>query len=50
VIASGGAAEDWWEAIVIGLEGGMLTMRWRDYPGKLVQHRSAVALLKPAAS
>jgi hypothetical protein len=51
VIASGGAAEGWWEAIVIGLEGDMLTMRWRDYPKypKFVQHRSAVALLKPGA-
>jgi hypothetical protein len=51
VIASGGATDGWWEAIVIGLEGDMLTLRWRDYSKypKFVQHRSAVALLKPGA-
>jgi hypothetical protein len=51
VIASGGPTDGWWEAIVIGLEGDMLTLRWRDYPRypKFVQHRSAVALLKPGA-
>jgi hypothetical protein len=51
VIASGGATDGWWEAIVIGLEGDMLTMRWRDFPKypKFAQHRSAVALLKPGA-
>lgn len=49
VIASGGATDGWWEAIVIGLEGDMLTLRWRDFPKypKFAQHRSAVALLKP---
>jgi hypothetical protein len=51
VVASGGATDGWWEAIVIGLEGDMLTLRWRDFPKypKFVQHRSAVALLKPDA-
>jgi hypothetical protein len=51
VIASGGATDGWWEAIVVGLEGDMLTLRWRDFPKypKFVQHRSAVALLKPGA-
>jgi hypothetical protein len=51
VIASGGATDGWWEAIVIGLEGDMLTLRWRDFPKypKFAQHRSAVALLKPGA-
>jgi hypothetical protein len=36
---------------VIGVEGDMVTLRWRDYPGhsKFAQHRSAVALLKPGA-
>jgi hypothetical protein len=49
VIAQANAEEGWWEAIVIAREGDMVTMRWRDYPGypKLVQHRTAVALLKP---
>ncbi|MBV8753576.1 MAG: hypothetical protein JO328_12030 [Hyphomicrobiales bacterium] len=51
VVASGGATDGWWEAIVIGLEGDMLTLRWRDLPKypKFSQHRSAVALLKPSA-
>jgi hypothetical protein len=49
VIAQANAEEGWWEAIVIAREGDTLTMRWRDYPGypKLVQHRTAVAPLKP---
>jgi hypothetical protein len=49
VIAYSAADEGWWEAIVIAREGDMLTMRFRDYPKdpKLVQHRTAVALLKP---
>jgi hypothetical protein len=49
VIAQEDADSGWWEAIVIAREGDMVTMRWRDYPGhpKFVQHRTAVALLKP---
>ena len=49
VIAHEHADDGWWEAIVIGIEGDMLTLRWRDFPKypKLVQHRTAVALLKP---
>jgi len=49
VIAQANAEDGWWEAVVIAREGDMLTMRWRDYPGypKFVQHRTAVALLKP---
>jgi len=49
VIAQEGAVSGWWEAIVTAREGDMLTMRWRDYPGypKIVQHRTAVALLRP---
>jgi hypothetical protein len=51
VIAQEDAANGWWEAIVTDRAGDMLTMRWRDYPGhpKFVQHRTAVALLKPGA-
>jgi hypothetical protein len=51
VIAQASVEEGWWEAIVIAREGDTLTMRWRDYPGypKLVQHRAAVALLKPGS-
>ena len=49
VIAREGAVNGWWEAIVVDRAGDLLTMRWRDFPGypKFVQHRTAVALLKP---
>jgi hypothetical protein len=52
VLATEGGGGGWWEAIVIGVEGDMVTLRWRDYPGyqKFSQHRSAVALMKPSAS
>jgi hypothetical protein len=51
VIAREGAVSGWWEAIVVDRAGDLLTMRWRDFPGypKFVQHRTAVALLKPGA-
>jgi len=49
VIARDDADAGWWEAIVTDRAGDLVTMRWRDYPGypKFVQHRTAVALLKP---
>jgi hypothetical protein len=51
VIAQTNAEDGWWEAIVIAREVDTLTMRWRDFPGypKFVQHRTAVALLKPGS-
>ena len=41
----------WWEAVVIGRDGDLLTMRFRDYPkyGKFVRHRNAVALIQSGA-
>jgi hypothetical protein len=52
VLATEGGGEGYWEAIVIGVEGDMVTMRWRDFPGyaKFTQNRTAVALLKPSVS
>jgi hypothetical protein len=49
VIAWEDAASGWWEAIATDRAGDLVTMRWRDFPGypKFVQHRTAVALLKP---
>ena len=49
VIAREGAVSGWWEAVVVDRAGDLLTLRWRDFPGypKFVQHRTAVALLKP---
>ena len=52
VIAQENMAEGWWEAIVIATDNDMLTLKWRDYPKfpNLTRHRTAVALLKPAAT
>ena len=52
VIAYSAVDEGWWEAIVTAREGDMLTLRFRDYlkEPKIVQHRTAVALLKPPLS
>ena len=50
VIASEGPGNGWWDAIVIEVNGDMLTLHWRDFPWQpnVVQHRSNVALIKPA--
>jgi hypothetical protein len=50
VIANEGIGEGWWEAIVVQVNGDMLTLHWRDYPWQpdIIQHRSNVALIKPA--
>ena len=41
----------WWEAVVIERTGDLVTVRYRDYPDfpPMVRHRSAVALISPAA-
>jgi hypothetical protein len=51
VIAQEALDYGWWEAIVIGRDGDMFTLRFRDYPKlpKFVRHRSAVALMSPPA-
>ena len=51
VIAQEGLEWGWWEAIVIGRDGDMFTLRFRDYPKlpKFVRHRNAVALMSPPA-
>ncbi len=52
VIALEKLNEGWWEAIVIAMDKDMLTLKWRDYPSfpRIRVHRTAVALLKPAAA
>ena len=52
VIAHENMIEGWWEAIVIATDNDMLTLRWRDYPKvpPITRHRTAVALIKPAAA
>jgi hypothetical protein len=49
VIAQETLALGWWEAIVIGRNDDMFSLRFRDYPKipKFVRHRSAVALMSP---
>ncbi len=49
VIANEGPGSGWYAAIVVKVEGEMLTLHWRDYPWQpdIVQHRSNIALLKP---
>ena len=41
----------WWEAVVVERNGDLVTVRYRDYPQypPMVRHRSAVALISPAA-
>jgi hypothetical protein len=41
----------WWEAIVVERIGDLVTVRYRDYPQypNMVRHRSAIALISPAA-
>ena len=52
VLAQENLLEGWWEAIVIATDNDMLTFKWRDYPKlpPMSQHRTAVALIKPAAA
>jgi hypothetical protein len=49
VVAQESLEEGWYEAIVVELNGDMLTLRWRDYPRerRLVRHRFRVGLLYP---
>jgi hypothetical protein len=41
----------WWEAIVVERTGDLVTVRYRNYPQypNMVRHRSAIALISPAA-
>jgi hypothetical protein len=41
------SSSPWWEAIVIGRNGDIFTLRFRDYPKlpKFVRHRTAIALM-----
>ena len=49
VIAQEAAGYGWWEAIVIGRNDDMFTLRYRDYPKlpKFSRHRSAIGLMSP---
>jgi hypothetical protein len=41
----------WWDAVVIERTGDLVTVRYRDYPDcpSMIRHRSAIALISPAA-
>jgi hypothetical protein len=47
VIAQEALDYGWWEAIVLGRNGDMFTLRYRDFPKlpKFLRHRSAIALM-----
>jgi hypothetical protein len=49
VVAQEDPEDGWYEAIVIEVNGDMLTLRWRDYPRlrQIVRHRLRVGLLYP---
>ena len=49
VVVQESLEDGWYEAIVIEVNGDMLTLRWRDYPRqrRIVRHRLRVGLLYP---
>ena len=51
VVAQEALEDGWYEAIVVEVNGDMLTLRWRDYPRerRFIRHRFRVALLYPGA-
>jgi hypothetical protein len=51
VIAKETSECGWWDAVVVERTGDLVTVRYRDYPGcpSIVRHRSAIALISPAA-
>jgi hypothetical protein len=51
VVAQEAIEDGWYDAIVVEVNGDMLTLRWRDYPRerRIVRHRFRVALLYPGS-
>ncbi|KAB1077210.1 hypothetical protein F6X53_20085 [Methylobacterium soli] len=49
VLAMEAPAEGWWEAEVIGINGSVYSLRWRDYPAEptLLRKAGELALLPP---
>ena len=52
VVAQQSLEDGWYEAVVIEVNGDMLTLRWRDYPRvrKFVRHRLRLGLLYPGTN
>lgn len=50
VLAHEGPDEGWWEAEVIGANGRVFSLRWRDYPAQptILRKASELALLPPS--
>jgi hypothetical protein len=51
VIAKETSECGWWDAVVVERTGDLVTVRYRDYPDcpSMIRHRSAIALISPAA-
>ncbi|ACB82104.1 conserved hypothetical protein [Methylorubrum populi BJ001] len=49
VLAHEGLDEGWWEAEVIGINGRVFSLRWRDYPTQptILRKATELALLPP---
>jgi len=47
VLATVGVEDGWWESVVLGVNGEMFTLKWRDYPRErtFVRRRTELALL-----
>ena len=47
VLATVGVEDGWWESVVLGVNGEMLTLKWRDFPGEptFIRRRTELALL-----
>jgi hypothetical protein len=47
VLATVGVEDGWWESVVLGVNGEMFTLKWRDFPRErtFVRRRTELALL-----
>ncbi|MEN3230384.1 hypothetical protein PUR21_22600 [Methylorubrum rhodesianum] len=52
VLAHEGPDEGWWEAEVIGINGRVFSLRWRDYPTQptILRKATELALLPPGGA
>jgi hypothetical protein len=50
VLAQESLSDGWWEAVIVELEGDVITLQWRDYPRlpKFLRHREGLALINPS--
>ena len=51
VLATVGVGDGWWESVVLGLNGEMFTLKWRDFPREptFVRRRTELGLLPVGA-